>query len=94
MEIRAVINGVRIGNLRFADDIAALAENEADSTDLSGQDCRGQQKNGNARKRKYSTSERVKRTFKYASMGRHLRRLNVLCILEERLDLWMVQKGI
>ena len=30
MEIGAVINGVRIGNLRFADDIAALAENEAD----------------------------------------------------------------
>ena len=30
MEIGAVINGVRIGNLHFADDSAALAENEED----------------------------------------------------------------
>ena len=30
MEIGAVINGLRIGNLRFAGDIAALADNETD----------------------------------------------------------------
>ena len=46
--IGAVINGVKMGNLRFADDIAVLAEEELELQRFSRQNCSRQWQNGYA----------------------------------------------